>query len=48
MEGKEKLKEEFNPVSGVLRITNLDTGEVEEQNHYEDIKPVEGATPEFN
>ncbi|MEY8445645.1 hypothetical protein AALA44_05555 [Enterococcus ratti] len=48
VEGKEKLKEEFNPVSGVLRITNLDTGEVEEQNHYEDIKPVEGATPEFN
>lgn len=44
----EKLKEEFNPVSGIIRITNENTGEVEEQNHYENIEPIEGATPNFS
>ncbi|GEL92370.1 hypothetical protein [Enterococcus villorum] len=47
VDGKDNLKEEFNPVTGILRITDLDTGEVEEQDHYEDIKPIEGATPVF-
>ncbi|MEY8307824.1 hypothetical protein AAK913_14670 [Enterococcus faecium] len=45
---EEKLKEEFNPVTGILRVTDEMTGEVEEQNHYEDIKPIKNATPNFN
>lgn len=44
----EKLKEEFNPVTGILKVTDETTGEVEEQNHYEDIKPIKDATPNFN